>query len=213
MSKEVPKLRINLLYMGNLGFTIPNTLDKSKCSDLRNVRICISKDKKPSKLKKIILLNRNIKAQSNIEKREAFERRKMDAICKDVDTINFDALKITPDSERNTDYVRNMWTMTLYDKNYRNINEINISDDTLSHRPDVIERINDLGIQGRQLTNGLMGKSNGTSFSNLVTDIVENEIVKQTFSLKIEDGIKQEVQNITEIDDKDFIKFSHNFRE
>ncbi|XP_017764945.1 PREDICTED: uncharacterized protein LOC108554251 [Eufriesea mexicana] len=213
MSKEVPKLRINLLYMGNLGFTIPNTMEKNKCSDFRKVRICISKDKKPSKLKKIILLNRDIKAQINIEKRAAFERRKMDAICKDVDTINFDALKITPDSERNTDYVRNMWTMTLYDKNYRNINEMNISDDTLSHRPDVIERINDLGIQGRQLTNRLIGKRNRTSFSNLVTDIVENEIIKQTFSLKIEDGIKQENQNITEIDDKNFIKFSNNFRE
>lgn len=50
MNKQVPKLRINL-YMGNLGFNVPSRLDKNKCSDLRKVRICISKDKKTFEIK------------------------------------------------------------------------------------------------------------------------------------------------------------------
>lgn len=210
MNKQVPKLRINL-YMGNLGFNVPSRLDKNKCSDLRKVRISISKDKKPSKLKRIILLNRNMKAQINNEKREEFERKKVEAICRDVDTINFNALKISAEPE--IDYVRNMWTMALYDKNYRNINDINISDNTLSHRPDVIERINDLGIQGMQLTNRLVKGNNKTNFSHFITDIIENDIVKQTLSLQINDDIKPEIQNSAEIDDKNFLKFSRNFRE
>lgn len=210
MNKQVPKLRINL-YMGNLGFNVPSRLDKNKCSDLRKVRICISKDKKPSKLKRIILLNRNMKAQINNEKREEFERKKVEAICRDVDTIDFNALKISAEPE--IDYVRNMWTMALYDKNYRNINDINISDNTLCHRPDVIERINDLGIQGMQLTNRLVKGNNRTNFSHFITDIIENDIVKQTLSLQINDDIKSEVQTSTEIDDKNFLKFSRNFRE
>ncbi|CAD1480615.1 unnamed protein product, partial [Heterotrigona itama] len=213
MGKEVPKLRINL-YMGNLGFTLPNTLDKNKCSDLRKVKICISKNKRPSRLKKLILLNRDIKAQINVEKREIFECKKMEAICKDVDTINFNALKITTDPETDVDCIKNMWTMTLYGKNYRNINEINISDNTLSHRPDVIGRINDLGIQGRQLTNRLVARNNRTHFSNLISDMIESDIVKQTLSLHIEEDVKPEVQNNADmIDDKSFVKFSRNFRE
>lgn len=199
--------------MGSFGFTMPNTLGKNKCSDLRRVRICISKNKKPSKLKKLILLNRNMKAQINIEKREAFERKKMEAIYRDVDAMNFDALKITADPETNIDYVRNMWTMTLYDKDHRNVNEINISDNTLSHRPDVIGKINNLGIQGRRLTNRLVGRNSRTNFSDLVSDIIENDIVKQTLSLHIADDLKEEGQNSTDIDDKSLIKFSRNFRE
>ncbi|KAK1122809.1 hypothetical protein K0M31_009251 [Melipona bicolor] len=192
MGKEVPKLKINL-YMGNFGFTLPNTLDKNKCSDLRKVKICISKNKRPSRLKKIILLNRNMKAQINVEKREIFECKKMEAICKDVDTINFNALKITTDPETDVDCIKNMWTMTL---------------------PDVIGRINDLGIQGRQLTNRLVTRNNRTRFSNFISDMIENDIVKQTLSLHIEEDVKPEVQNNADmIDDKSFVKYSRNFRE
>ncbi|XP_060824823.1 uncharacterized protein LOC132911843 [Bombus pascuorum] len=212
LAKEVPKVTIGL-YMTNFGIMMSKALCKNRCSDLRKVKICISKNKKPSKLKRLILLNRNMKAQINIDKREAFERKKMEAICRDVDTMNFNALKITADPETNIDYVRNMWTMTLYDKDHRNVNEINISDNTLSHRPDVIGRINNLGIQGRGLTNSLVGRNSRTNFSDLVNDIIENDIVKQTLSLRIEDDVKEEGQNSTEIDDKSVIKFSRNFRE
>ncbi|KAF3429237.1 hypothetical protein E2986_00727 [Frieseomelitta varia] len=213
MGKEVPKLKINL-YMNNLGFTLPNSLDKNKCSDLRKVKMCISKNKKPSKVKKIILLNRNMKAQINVEKKEIFECKKMEAICKDVDTINFNALKITTDPETDVDCIKNMWTMTLYGKNYRNINEINISDNTLSHRSDVIGKINDLGIQGRQLTNKLVARNNRTHFSNFISDIIENDIAKQTRSLHIKEDVKPEVQNNADMtDDKNSVKFSRNFRE
>ncbi|CAK9824574.1 Selenocysteine insertion sequence-binding protein 2-like [Anthophora retusa] len=182
-NKEFPKLKINL-YMGNLGFTVPNMLDRNKVSDFRKVRICISKDKKISKLKRIILFNRDMKAQINIRKREAFERGKVEAVCRDVDAINFNALKITADPEIDVDYTRGMCTMTLYGNDYRVRNEINISDDTLCHRPD---------------------------FPQPQTDAIENDIADQILSLKIEEDVKQETN--TEIDDKSLIKFSRNFRE
>lgn len=154
-----------------------------------------------------------MKAQINVDKREAFERKKMEAIYRDVDTMNFNALKITADPETNIDYVRNMWAMTLYDKDHRNVNEINISDNTLSHRPDVIGRISNLGIQGRRLTNRFVGRNSRTNFSDLVSDIIENDIVKQTLSLHIEEDLKEEGQNSTDVGDKSLIKFSRNFRE
>lgn len=199
--------------MNNLELTMPSTLGKSKYSDLKRVNMCISEIRKSSKLKKLILLHRNMKAQINIDKREAFERKKMEAIYRDVDAMNFDALKITANPETNIDYIRNMWAMTLYDKDHRNVNEISISDNTLSHRPDVIGKINNLGIQGRPLTNRLVGRNNRTNFSDLVSDIVENDIVKQTLSLHIAEDLKEEGQNSTDIDDKSLIKFSRNFRE
>ncbi|CAK9824575.1 Selenocysteine insertion sequence-binding protein 2-like [Anthophora retusa] len=209
-NKEFPKLKINL-YMGNLGFTVPNMLDRNKVSDFRKVRICISKDKKISKLKRIILFNRDMKAQINIRKREAFERGKVEAVCRDVDAINFNALKITADPEIDVDYTRGMCTMTLYGNDYRVRNEINISDDTLCHRPDVIDKINNLKIQGRQLTYRVTGDCNQMQFPQPQTDAIENDIADQILSLKIEEDVKQETN--TEIDDKSLIKFSRNFRE
>ncbi|XP_017792929.1 PREDICTED: uncharacterized protein LOC108574797 [Habropoda laboriosa] len=209
-NKEFPKLKINL-YMGNLGFTVPNMLDRNKSSDLRKVRICISKDKKISKLKRIILFERDMKAQINIHKGETFERAKIETVCRDVDAINFNALKITADPEIDVDYPRGMCTMTLYGNDYRVRNEINLSDSTLCHRPDVIDKINNLKIQGRQLTYRPVGDGNRIEFPQPQMSMVENDIVDQIFSLKIEEDTNQE--NSAEIDDKSLIKFSHNFRE
>lgn len=202
-------MRINI-YSRNLGITVPNTMEKNRQPDFRKVRICISKEKKPSRLKKIILVNRDMRAQINIQKREAFEQAKMEAVCRDVDAINFNALKITADPEIDIDYVRSLCTMSLYDKSYRNTSELNIFDDTLSHRLDIIEKINNLKIKGRQLTNG---SSNSTSCPQLKTETIENDIIEQTLSLHIKEDIKQEVRDSTEVDNKDFVKFSRNFRE
>lgn len=210
MDKRVHMLRINL-GKTNFGIIIPNTLETNP--EFRRVRMtCIAKNKRLSRLKKLILLHDP--KRINAEKREEFELRKKEAICREVDTINFNALKITPDPGIDVNYVRNMCTMTLYDKNYRTMNEIGISDDIVCHRPDMIQKISKLKIQGGRLANRLIESSNPSEFSHLDIDVIENDIIKQTLSLKIEDGIKQEVlPQITEIDDTNSFKFSRNFRE
>ncbi|CAL7938580.1 unnamed protein product [Xylocopa violacea] len=208
-NKQVPKLRINV-SSGNVGITVGNTLDKNKNVEFRKFRICVLKNKKPSKLKKIILLNRDIKAQINADKRETFERKKIEAVCKDVDAINFNCLKITADPEIDVDYARNMRTLKLYDNDYRSSNEINICDGSLSYRPDVIEKMNDLKVEGT-------GNTSDADVARLDIDAIENDIVEQTLSLRLDEGTqpRQLAPNLVEVDDKNFrnIKHSRNFRE
>ncbi|XP_076758474.1 uncharacterized protein LOC143427872 [Xylocopa sonorina] len=213
INKQLPKLRINVRN-GNVGIAVStslgNTLDKNKNVEIRKFRMCVSKNKQPSKLKKIILLNRDIKAQINVDKREAFERKKIQAICKDVDAINFNALKITADPDiENVNYVRNMRTMKLYGNDYTSRSEINICDDTVSYGPDVIEKINDLRVED-------MGNTSKSPIARLDIDAIENDIVKQTLSLRLKEGIaEQQAPNLIEVDEKNFrnIKHSRNFRE
>lgn len=201
LNKRVHTLRINL-DKTNFGITIPKTLETNP--EFRRVKMtCMIMNKRTSKVKRLF---KSFK-QLNVERREEFERRKKEAICRDVDIINFNALRITP----NPEIVRNMRSMTLYDKNYRGLNEIGISDDTVCHRPDMIQKIGDLRIRGGHLANRLIGHSNPSDFLDI--DVIENDVVKQTLALKIEDGNKPEIPQITEIDDVNTFKFSRNFRE
>ncbi|XP_076394713.1 uncharacterized protein LOC100880499 isoform X2 [Megachile rotundata] len=213
-NKDLPRLKINL-YKGNLGIISPGITDRNKDSDLRKVRVCILKDKKPSKLKKIILLNRNIKAQINIQKRD-FERAKMEAVCKDVDTLNFNSLKITTDPDTDPNYVRRMCTMTLYDKDYRDKNTNDVFESCIYYRPDIIEQINNLHIQGRQLPNRLLGNTDRQDLPRFDTNVIENDIVPQTLSFELNDDIKEEIkqENVSvKVEDTNLIKYSRSFRD
>lgn len=213
-NKELPRLKINL-SKGNLSIS-PSITDRNKDSDLRKVRVCIWKDKKQSKLKKIILINRNIKAQINIRKREDFERAKMEAVCKDVDTLNFNALKIATDPDTDPSYVRRMCTMTLYDKDYRDKNTNDVFESCIYYRPDIIGQINNLHIQGRQLPNRLLENTDRQDLPRFDTNVIENDIVPQTLSLELNDDIKEEIkqENVSiKVEDTNLIKYSRSFRE
>lgn len=212
-NKELPKFRINI-YKGPPGITTSNAIDKNTITNFKKIRICISKDKKPSKLKRIILLNRDMRAQINMQKREVFEREKMQAICKDIDAINFNALKITADPEVDVDYVKHMCTMTLYGKEYGSRGTENILESSVYHRPDIIEKLNNLRIQGNYVSNKLTGNSNTQNPYQFDED--ENDIIKHTLSLEIKEDIKQEIKqeptSSIESDVKNFVIFSRNFR-
>ncbi|XP_076630371.1 uncharacterized protein LOC143346290 [Colletes latitarsis] len=218
-NRALPKFRINI-YKGIPGITSSNIVDKNKICNLKKVRICISKDKKPSKLKRIILLNRDIRAHINMQKREAFEREKMQAICQDVDSINFNALKITADPEIDLNYVKRMCTMTLYGKDYGSRNVEHIPESSVYHRPDVIKKLNNLCIQGKCMSNKVVENSNAQTTYQICDDIVEN-VIKRTFSLDIKEDIKQDIKqeikdepmSNTESDITNFVIHSRNFRE
>ncbi|XP_076241689.1 uncharacterized protein LOC143183832 [Calliopsis andreniformis] len=211
-NKELPRLRINI-YRASSGALL-DTTDENKSCKIQKVGISISKDRKPSRLKRIILLNRDRRAQINVEKRETFERQKIEAICKDVDEIDFSALNITADPEIDVDYAKSVRTMTLYGKDYRNKQEENISEPSVYYRPDIIKKINNLHIQNFQIRN--IYKQDQLPANNSQCFIkpdytVENEIIEQTLSLKIKDDIKEE--NIIEPDTKNFLTYSCSFRE
>ncbi|XP_033341025.2 uncharacterized protein LOC117229008 [Megalopta genalis] len=218
ISKELPKFRINI-YKGGSSCTT-NPMMRNSSWSLRKVRIPISKDKKPSKLKRIILCNRDMKVQINVQKREEFERAKVKAICKDVDAINFNSLKITADREIDVNCVNHMCTMTLYDNDYRLKNEQNISDSSVYYRPDIIKKISDLRIQNRPMISTLI-ETNDRRNPFQINDDVENDIVKQTLSLQIKEDIKQEIKQEVQDDPEEsvqlnvnnFLMYSRNFRE
>ncbi|KZC12447.1 PREDICTED: uncharacterized protein LOC107190513 [Dufourea novaeangliae] len=216
-NKELPKFRINI-SKGNTDIT--NAIDRNSSSNLRKIKVPISKDTKPSsKLKRAILFSRDMKVQINVQKREAFEQAKMQAICKDVDAINFNALKITSDPEM--DYVKRMCTMTLYSKDYRQRNAQNISDNSVCYRPDIIDKINTLHIQRKSILNTLTGNSSSYNPFQFNNSTVENDIAQKTRSLQIKDDIKEEIkqeikeepEDIIELDVSNSLIYSRNFRE
>ncbi|XP_076650331.1 uncharacterized protein LOC143357682 [Halictus rubicundus] len=218
-NKELPKFRINI-YKGNSCRTDP--IMRNSSWSLRKVRVPISKDKKPSKLKRVILSNRYMRVQINVQKREEFERAKLQAICKDVDAIDFDSLSITADPEIDVDCVNHMCTMTLYDKDYREKNEENMSETSVDYRPDIIRKIRDCHIRNRPTLNTLMANNGRCNTFQINDDEFEDDIVNQTLSLEIKDDIKQEIkQEIIHEDLEDnvqlninnFLMYSSNFRE
>ncbi|XP_031847314.2 uncharacterized protein LOC116433400 isoform X1 [Nomia melanderi] len=216
-NKELPKFRINI-YKGNPGTT--NVINRNPSLTLRSVKAPIAKQKKPTKLRRISLCNRNMKVQINLQKREAFERAKMEAICKDVDDIDFNTLKITADPEIDADYVKSMCAMTLYSKDYRLRNEENVIENSVYYRPDVIQKINDLHIQNRPTINTLTNSCRRNPFQ-IGNDEIENDIVNHTLSLQIKDDIKQEIkqeikeepEDSFELNFNNFLVYSRNFRE
>ncbi|XP_017891498.1 uncharacterized protein LOC108631841 [Ceratina calcarata] len=193
------KLRMLKINFERSHFGVPNISNTLETNpEFRRVSMtCNMKDKRVLKLKRLTLVHNTKRMYT--EKREEFERKKRKAICRDVDTINFNALKITPDPEIDVNYVKNMCTMTLHDKNYRAVKVIGISGDTACHRPGMIQKINNLRIREGRLANRSIENANPSDFSHLDIDVIENDIVKQTLSLRIEDGIKQEIPQI-EID-------------
>lgn len=157
--------------------------------------------------------------QKILEEGIGFEPQKMEAICKDVDNINFDALKVSADSE--TDYVKRMGAMTLYNRDYRNNHEENMSETSVYYRPDIIGRINSLCIRGGSTLNHLSAcgrqylfKPDNTIEDDIIEGTVSLEIkddIEQTVSFEIKDEIKQEYSS--ESDTTNFLTHSCKFRE
>lgn len=218
-NKELPKFRINI-YKGSPCRTDP--IMRNSSWSLRKVRVPISKDKKPSKLKRIIFCNRDMRVQINVQKREEFERAKMHAICKDVDAIDFNSLKITADPEIDIDCANHMCTMTLYNKDYRERNEENVSETSVYYRPDIIRKISDLRIRKRSTLNTLIANNGRCNPFQGNNDVIEDDIVTQTLSLEIKDDVKQEIkhevihedlENSVQLNINNFLMYSRNFRE
>ncbi|KYQ52086.1 hypothetical protein ALC60_08700 [Trachymyrmex zeteki] len=61
-------------------------------------------------------------------------------------TINFETLKITADPQVDIDYVKSMSIMSIYDRNYRNPIQENISEDSVRIRSDMTHELNNLSI-------------------------------------------------------------------
>ncbi|XP_076296040.1 uncharacterized protein LOC143216653 [Lasioglossum baleicum] len=218
-NKELPKFRINI-YKGNPCRTDP--IMRNSSWTLRKVRAPISKDKKPSKLKRIILCNRDMRVQINVQKREEFERGKVHAICKDVDAIDFNSLRITADPEIDVDCVNRMCTMTLYNKDYRERSEESTSETSVYYRPDIIRKTSDLRIRKRSTLNTSIANSGRCNPFQVNDDVIEDDIVNQTLSLAIKDDIKQEIkqeiihedlEDSVQLNINNFLMYSRNFRE
>lgn len=130
------------------------------------------KIKRLSRKKKMILSHEVKKYE-----RWKWERHKMHTILEA--TININALKITADLQMDIDYVRSMSMVSLYDHNYRNPRQENISEDSVHIRPDVMHNLSNLSIDD---------ESEGVYDINTPQQDIGSDILQKTSFLHISDN-------------------------
>ncbi|XP_029164016.1 uncharacterized protein LOC114935357 [Nylanderia fulva] len=138
--------------------------------------------------RKMILLGHEIKKHV----RWKWERDKMHSNLESIATINLNALKITTDDpEIYVDCIRGMSTVSIYDRNYRNPMQENISEVSVHIRPDVTHKLNNLGIGDENESN---------CDANPPQQDIECDILQQTSILRISDinepDINERMKNI-----------------
>lgn len=160
------------------------------------------KFKKPSKLKKAIVLERwnNMK----MKYQDDMNTKKIKENIISVNSINFNTLKIKSDPEVDIDYVKLMSTLTVYDRDYRTTIEENISEDTVQFRPDLTQKLDDLKISDVKDKNISIAP-----YRNAFDDTNDLNVLQRNLSLTDEDNvdIKPNINNLLDI------KYSKNFRE
>ncbi|XP_077271232.1 uncharacterized protein LOC143902318 [Temnothorax americanus] len=131
------------------------------------------KIKRLSRRKKMILLSREIKKYAHSK----WEQDKMHANLEA--TTNFNMLKITADPQMDIDYVRSMSLVSIYDRNYRNPIQENISEDSVYIRFDVMHNLSNLSIDDG---------SEGTCNVNTPQQDIGSDILQKTSFLHISDS-------------------------
>ncbi|XP_012525979.1 uncharacterized protein LOC105830871 [Monomorium pharaonis] len=131
------------------------------------------KIKRLSRRKKMILLAREAKTYV----RWKWEWDKMHSTLEA--TINFGTLKITADPQIDIDYVRRMSIVSIYDRNYRNPTQENISEDSVHIRPDVTHKLDNLNVGD---------ESEGICNVNTSQQDIESDILQRTSVLYIRDS-------------------------
>ncbi|XP_071557270.1 uncharacterized protein [Temnothorax nylanderi] len=131
------------------------------------------KIKRLSRRKKKILLSYEIKKYAHWK----WEQDKMHANLEA--TINFNMLKITADPQMDIDYVRSMSLVSIYDRNYRNPIQENISEDSVHIRFDVMHNLSNLSIDDG---------SEGTCNVNTPQQDIGSDFLQKTSFLHISDS-------------------------
>ncbi|KAG7190658.1 hypothetical protein KM043_006739 [Ampulex compressa] len=208
--KRPMKVKMNICKSG-AEITINKLSDRRKKLNVTKMIFCTSKARGLTPLKRIILLERDAKAHINIGKRELFEYQKMEASTRDVNSIDFGSLKITADPQIDSDYVRRMSELTFYGTDYRTLNEQNILDSLVLQKSDILAGFNNLHIGRKMQRNNMIGFDRNCAEET--KNVLENEILPSTVSLRIDDNIKQEVVEWPELKQQNMLRFSKNFRE
>nr|XP_050844593.1 selenocysteine insertion sequence-binding protein 2-like isoform X1 [Vespula vulgaris] len=198
--KKSGKLKFDI-YKISASRSNANTLNE-KGFQIRKNKLYNIKFKKPSKLKRTITLERlnNMK----IKYEDDINIRKIKENVINVNSINFNNLKIKSDPEVDIDYVKLMSTLTVYDRDYRNTIVENISEDSVQFRPDLTQKLDELKISN------VKDKNISTApYRNAYDSTNDLNILQRNLSLTDEDNvdIKPNINNLLDV------KYSKNFRE
>lgn len=172
-----------------------------KAIEIKKVKKYNIKPKNLSSLKRKILLERCFNRQ---RKRRL---KKIEGNVVDVNSINFDTLKIKSDPEIDIDYIKRMSTLTVYDTDYRNSKEENIPEDTVQYRPDITKKLDDLWISN------INTNISTTSYVNALDNTDDLNILQSALSLKSEDEVDDKSDIKPLFQSNELIKYSKNFRE
>ncbi|KAL2720154.1 selenocysteine insertion sequence-binding protein 2-like isoform X1 [Vespula squamosa] len=177
-------------------------MSNEKSFQIRKNKSYNIKFKKPSKLKRTIALERwnnmKMKFQDDIDSRKIKEN------VINVNSINFNNLKIKSGPEVDIDYVKLMSTLTVYDRDYRNNIVENISEDSVQFRPDLTQKLDELKISDEKDKN-----ISSAPYRNAYENTNDLNVLQNNLSLTDEDNvdIKPNINNLLDV------KYSKNFRE
>lgn len=85
--------------------------------------------------------------------RRRWEQDKMHATLEAIATININTLRISTGPDIDMDYIKDMSTLSIYDRNYRNPIQENISEISMYIRPDVMRKLSNLNISDENEAN------------------------------------------------------------
>nr|KAF7434902.1 hypothetical protein H0235_003093 [Vespula pensylvanica] len=198
--KKSGKLKFDI-YKISASRSNTNTSNE-KGFQIRKNKLYNIKFKKPSKLKRTITLERlnNMK----IKYEDDINSRKIKQNVINVNSINFNNLKIKSDPEVDIDYVKLMSTLTVYDRDYRNTIVENISEDSVQFRPDLTQKL-----EGLKISNVKDKNISTAPYRNAYDSTNDLNVLQRNLSLTNEDNvdIKPNINNLLDV------KYSKNFRE
>ena len=201
--------------------SMKNTLaeKKIKCCDrivdAKCNKIYLGKAKRPSKLKKIIM------SEKQQKRKPCNQNNKVKSKVYDISEIDIGQLKIVADPELDFNYKRNLSTLNFYGNEHRDLENSSLVENILENRTDVTQRLENLLIESKEEDD----ESEVLDYlrydiANLQIDELSNQgaqihldDVDRTLSLKCE---KSETQNptIQNINGNEIeFRYSRKFRE
>ncbi|XP_035728928.1 selenocysteine insertion sequence-binding protein 2-like isoform X1 [Vespa mandarinia] len=198
--KKSRKLKFDVYKINSSGANTNKSNEKG--FQIRKNKLYNIKFKKPSRLKRTIILERwnNMKMKYQDE----INTRKIKENVINVNSINLNTLKIKSDPEVDVDYVKLMSTLTVYDRDYRNTIVENISEDSVQFRPDLTQKLDELKISD------VKDKNISTApYRNAFNNTNDLNVLQRNLSLTDEDNvdIKPNINNLLDV------KYSKNVRE
>ncbi|XP_033209523.1 uncharacterized protein LOC117168179 [Belonocnema kinseyi] len=219
-SKRSNLIRINIQQVLENQIRLKNTLAEKKirCCDrvveAKRNKIFLSKIKRPSKLKQVIINERE--KQREMRNRE----KRVQPVIDDLPKIDLGKLKIIADPELDFDHARNLATLNIFGNEHRDLRNDPLSDEILESRKDVTEKLENLLISTNDNDVNVVEDDLRYDIANMKIDGLDSlgggihlGDINRTLNLRSEDNQILQNPNLNFQGKENELKYTRKFRE